>query len=83
MIKIILTLILILIFFILGNFIPALKKLINLIVSNFLKLLSLFGIKIKKREQTLNVSPQFKETYKEIKIVKLANKNIKSISYID
>ncbi len=83
MIKIILTLILVLIFFILGNFIPALKKLIKLITSSILKLLSFFGIKIKKREQTLHVSSQFKETYKEIRIVKLANKNIKSTSYID
>ena len=83
MISIITTIILVLVLFLLGNVIPALKKLFGLLTKLFLKILSFFGIKIKTREQGLRVSDEFKNTYEEIKIVKLSNKNTKQLSSIN
>ena len=83
MIKIIITLLLVCLFFFSGQLIQAVKKLLALLVSNILKLLAFFGIKINKREKKVQVSQQFKETYKDIKIVKLSKKNLKQVSSID
>ena len=83
MIKIIITLLLVCLFFFSGQLIQAVKKLLALFVSNILKLLAFFGIKINKREKKVQVSQQFKETYKDIKIVKLSKKNLKQVSSID
>lgn len=83
MIAIITTILCTLTFFLIGEYIPGLKKLIKLISNLLLKLLSLFGIKIKNKEKTLPVSVEFKGTYKDIKKVKLSKKNLKDISSID
>ena len=83
MIKIIITLLLVCLFFFSGQLIQAVKKLLALFVSNILKLLAFFGIKINRREKKVQVSQQFKETYKDIKIVKLSKKNLKQVSSID
>lgn len=77
------TILLIILFFFLGHITQAFKKLIGLITKLGLKFLSLFGIKIKKREKHLKQSKEFRDTYKEIKIVKLSKKNIKQKSSID
>ena len=82
MIKIIMTILLVILFIFTGKIIQGLKKLIGLITSNLMKLLSLFGIKI-KQEKSLKVSDEFKKTYKDIRIVKLSNKNLKKVSSID
>lgn len=83
MIKIITTSLLVILFLLSGKIIQGLKKLIGLVISNFMKLLSFFGIKIKTKEKVIKISQEFKETYKDIKIVKLSNKNIKDESSID
>lgn len=83
MISIILTSILILIFLFSGHLIDGLKKLVKLITSSLLKILNFFGIKLKNKEKSIKVSREFKQTYKDIKIVKLSNKNLKQVSSID
>ncbi len=83
MISTILTIILILLFFFLGLFTQALKKIIELLAKIILKVLSIFGIKIAKKEKRIKVSNEFKEVYKDIKKVKLSKKNIKQQSSID
>lgn len=83
MIKIITTSLLVILFLLSGKIIQGLKKLIGLIISNFMRLLSFFGIKIKSKEKDIKISQEFKETYKDIKIMKLSNKNIKDESSID
>lgn len=70
-------------FFFLGYFTPAFKKIISLLTSLGLKFLNLFGIKIRKKERHLKMSDEFKQTYKDIKIVKLSKKNIKQKHSID
>lgn len=82
MITIILTLILALLFIFSGQIIQALKKLTKLITSLILKVLSFFGIKISKKEKKVKVSKEFKNIYKDIKMVKLSKKNIKNKSSI-
>lgn len=83
MVNIIFTSILICLFFMLGHFTQAFKKLFSLITSTLLKILSFFGIKITNKEHSVKVSDDFKNTYKDIKKVKLSKKNIKQISSID
>ena len=83
MIQIISTIFVVIILFILGNFIPALKKLTKLVTNSLLKILSFFGIKIKKKEHNVYMSEEFKHTYKDIKAVKLSNKNLRQTSSID
>lgn len=83
MISIISTTLLIIVFILFGHIIQAIKKAIGLITSTFLKILSIFGIKLRKKEKHLKVSDEFRQTYKEIKVVKLSKKNIKQQSSID
>jgi hypothetical protein len=83
MISIISTTLLIIVFILFGHIIQAIKKAIGLITSTLLKILSIFGIRLRKKEKHLKVSDEFRQTYKEIKIVKLSKKNIKQQSSID
>lgn len=83
MVNAIVTVVLVILFFLLGHIVQAFKKLLGLITSLFLKFLNLFGIKIAKHEKHLKQSKLFEQTYKEIKIVKLSKKNIKQKSSID
>lgn len=83
MISIILTSILILVFLFSGHLVDGLKKLVKLITSSLLKLLNFFGIRLKNKEKSIKVSKEFKQTYKDIKVVKLSNKNLKQESSID
>lgn len=83
MVNAIVTIVLVILFFLLGHIVQAFKKLLGLITSLFLKFLNLFGIKIAKHEKHLKQSKLFEQTYKEIKIVKLSKKNIKQKSSID
>lgn len=83
MISAISSVLLIILFFFLGHVTQAFKKLIGLLTKIGLKFLSFFGIKIKKKEKHLKQSNEFKETYKEIRMVKLSKKNIKQKSSID
>lgn len=83
MIQIITTLLLALTLISFGQLTQALKKLLGLITKNFLKLVNALGIKIEKKEHGVKVSLEFRETYKEIKKVKLSKKNIRQKSSID
>ena len=66
-----------------GQITQALKKLVGMITKNFLKLINAFGIKIERKEHSVKVSQEFKDTYKDIRKVKLSKKNIKQKSSID
>ena len=83
MINFISTTIMIVIFFLSGYIIQGLKKLLQLITKTLLKIISFFGIKLKDREKSIKVSDEFKQYCKDVKIVKLSNKNIKEKSSID
>lgn len=83
MVGIIFTAILITLFFSFGFFTQAFKKLVGLLTKIFLRVLSFLGIKIQTKEKCLKVSDDFKDTYKEIKKVKLSKKNLKEVSSID
>lgn len=83
MVNTIITGILIITFFLLGHITQGFKKIISLFTDLFLKFLNLFGIKINRKEKHLKVSKEFKEIYKDIKIVKLSKKNIKQKHSID
>ena len=54
-----------------GQITQALKKLVGMITKNLLKLINAFGIKIETKEQGVKVSQEFKDTYKDIRKVKL------------
>lgn len=83
MIQIITTILLALTLISFGQITQALKKLVGMITKNFLKLINAFGIKIETKEQGVKVSQEFKDTYKDIRKVKLSKKNIKQKSSID
>ena len=83
MVNTIITGILIITFFLLCHITQGFKKIISLFTNLILKFLNLFGIKINRKEKHLKVSKEFKETYKDIKIVKLSKKNIKQKHSID
>ena len=83
MINAIITLILVITFFLSGYITQGLKKLVKLLTKLILQILSFFGIKFSNKEKSLKMSQEFKNTYKEIKIVKISNKNIKDKSSID
>ena len=82
MISMITTVLLATLFFLSGYIIQALKKIVGLFVKLTLTILSFFGVKF-KREKSLKMSDDFKNTYKEIKVVKQSNKNLKEKSSID
>lgn len=83
MIALLLNILLIFTFFLSGYLVQGLKKLISVSTSWLLKLLNVLGIKLKAREESIETSNDFKNTYKEIRIVKLSKKNLKQQSSID
>lgn len=74
------------IFFLLsGRLIQFVKRIIQIIVEIFLRILNLLGIKIRRGENRLKTSPLFKQTYKDITVVKRSKQNQKakpSINFI-
>ena len=82
-INIVISLLLIFFLVFLGQITYALRKFLSLITTLLLKFLSFFGIRINRQEKHVKVSNEFKETYKEIKVVKKANKNLSNLSSID
>ena len=83
MVNIIVTAFCIITFFIFGYITQAFKKLLSLLTTIFMRILSIFGIRFTKREKTVIVSENFKNTYKEIRVVKQSKKNLKQKSSID
>lgn len=83
MVSTIFSILLIILLFFLGHIVQALKKVFGLITKVLLKILNFFGIKIQKKEKSLKLSKEFKETYKEIRVVKISKNNIKQKSSVD
>ena len=83
MISIILTTLLILLLFFLGYATQAFKKLFGLLTKISLSILNFFGIKIQTKESSIKVSEEFKNTYRDIKKVKLLKQDTKQKSSID
>lgn len=83
MVALILNIIMIFTFFFSGYVVQGVKKFISVSTSWILKLLSLFGIKLNAREESVYLSEEFRNTYKGIRVVKLSKKNIKQESSID
>lgn len=72
------------IFFLLsGRLIQFVKRIIQIIVEIFLRVLNLLGIKIRRGENRLKTSPLFKQTYKDITVVKRSKQNQKTKSSIN
>ena len=71
------TFILIILFFLSGRIFEGIKRLLALILDIGLKILNLFGIQISRREIKLHTSRQFRNTFKDIKIVKKSRQNNK------
>lgn len=72
------------IFFLLsGRLIQFVKRIIQIIVEIFLRILNLLGIKIRRGENRLKTSPLFKQTYKDITVVKRSKQNQKVKSSIN
>ena len=83
MISLLLNMLLIFTFFFSGLVVQAFKKLISIFTSLILKIMSIFGIKLYNKEHSVDITDEFKNTYKEIRVVKLSKKNIKQKSSID
>lgn len=66
-----------------GYLLQALKKLISLLFKLILNILSFFGVKLYEKEKQIKITPEFSAVYKDIKIMKISNKNLKERSSID
>lgn len=75
--NILISLIMILIFFIQGRIFEVLKKIVSLFIKIVFNILKLLGIRVNGVESKLRTSKQFKENFKEIKLVKESKENIK------
>lgn len=71
------TLCMIFLFFVTGQIIEGIKRLLMFIVNSCLRILDLFGCHIRDNEYTLRVSRDFKNTFKDIRIVKKSKQNTK------
>ncbi len=83
MISAIVTLVVATLLFLSGYIIQAIRRIIGLLTKLILTILPFFGVNLKLREKSLKMSEEFTQTYKEIKIVKVSNKNLKENSSID
>lgn len=83
MINTIISILLVILFIFLGQITYAIRKIITIILGFILNILSLFGIHIARKEKIIKTSNEFKDVYKDIKMIKLSNKNLKLKSSID
>ena len=77
MVSIIVSFGMILLLFLSGRIYESIKRLLILITDMILKLLNIFGIKINTKEYRIKTSHEFKQTFKDIKIVKKSKENKK------
>lgn len=75
--NVIVTLIMILLFFFQGRLFEVLKRIISLVIEVIFKFLNLLGIKIIRSEPKLKTSKQFKNAFEGIRVVKESKENIK------
>lgn len=66
-----------------GYLLQALKKLISLLFKLILNILSFFGVKLYEKEKQIKITSEFSAVYKDIKTMKISNKNLKERSSID
>ena len=71
------TMCMILLLFVSGHIIECIKRIIMLIINCTLKILDFCGIRVFKREINIKTSKDFKNTFKEIKVVKKSKQNSK------
>ena len=64
------TICMIVLFFVTGHIVECIKRLVMFVTNCFLKLLDLFGCHIRENESRIKVSKEFKDTFKDITIVK-------------
>lgn len=60
-----------------GRIYESVKRLLMIIIDIFLKILNLFGIHINRKERRIRTSRKFKQTFKDIRIVKKSKENNK------
>lgn len=77
MVNALVTLVMIALFFLSGRIYESIKRLLMLIVDIFLKILNLFGIQIDRKERRLRVPKEFRNTFKDIRVVKISKENNK------
>ena len=77
------TLIMIFLFFFQGRIFESFRRIISLIVELIFKFLNLLGIKVNKKGHKLKTSKNFKNTFKEIKMVRESKENLKIKSSIN
>lgn len=82
MVSIVVTFGMIALLFISGKVFESLKRLLTLLIDISLKVLNFFGLTLSRKEKRVKVSKQFKETFKDIKIVKQSKENKKILSSI-
>lgn len=77
MISVVVSFGLVLLFLVSGRLFEAFKYLLKLLFDGGLKLLNLFGIYVNLQEKRIKTSKEFKQTFKDIKIVKKSKVNEK------
>lgn len=75
MISVIASFSMIVLLFLSGRIYESVKRLLMLFVDIFLKILNLFGIHINTKERRIKTSRKFKQTFKDIKVVKKSKEN--------
>lgn len=75
MLNLVITLLCAIFFLLSGRLIQFIKRIFQIILQLILGFLNLLGIKIKTDEIPLKTSPLFKQTYKDIRVVKKSKKN--------
>ena len=83
MINAVVTLIVAIVLFLSGYIIQAIRRIIGLITKLILTIFSFLGVNIKFKEKSIKMSQEFINTYKDIKIMKVSNKNLSVKSSID
>ena len=83
MISLIVTFGMVLLLFFSGRIIESVRKFIQLITDAFLKIANFCGAKISKTEKRIRVSKEFRNTFKDIQIVKKSKQNVKMKSSIN
>ena len=67
----------IIMFFVSGHIIEAIKRLVMLFTDLVLKIFNFFGLHVSRTERKLHMSKQFRQTYKEITVVRKSKENRK------
>ena len=83
MISALATLSLVVLLFLTGKIFESIKRFLVLLFDIFLKLLNLFGIQVNIRERREWTSKKFKQTFKDIRVVKKSKQNEKIVPSIN